>query len=77
MRKILLAEFVLVFFLLLTISANTQKDKLEKEYQNAINEVKKAIKLTNSKEQHKLLNVANSKKSQIKIIKKVNQNPKL
>ena len=29
MRKILLAEFVLVFFLLLVISANTQKDKIE------------------------------------------------
>ena len=42
---------------------------MEKEYQNAIDEVKKAIKLTNSKEQHKLLNVANSKKSQIKVIK--------
>ena len=29
MRKILLAEFFLVFFLLLVISANTQKDKIE------------------------------------------------
>ena len=46
-----------------------QKDKLEKEYNEAIDEAKKAIKLTNSKEQHKILNKAHEKKQQIKIEK--------
>ena len=50
-----------------------QKDKLERQYQDAIDEAKKAVKLTNSKEQHKVLNKAHKKKSSIKIEK--NQEP--
>ncbi len=46
-----------------------QKDKLDKEYQEAINEAKKAIKLSNQKEQHKILNIAHAKKQQIKVEK--------
>ncbi|MEA3353803.1 MAG: endonuclease MutS2 [Campylobacterota bacterium] len=45
------------------------KGKLEQEYQEAIGEAKKAIKLTSSKEQHKVLNVAHSKKKEIKVEK--------
>ncbi|MEA3384551.1 MAG: endonuclease MutS2 [Campylobacterota bacterium] len=46
-----------------------QKDKLEMQYQDAISEVKKAIKLTNSKEQHQILNIAHNKKDAIKVEK--------
>ncbi len=44
-----------------------QKDKLEQEYNEAIIEVKKAIKLSNIKEQHQILNIAHQKKEQIKV----------
>ena len=47
----------------------TQKDKLEKQYNEAIDEVKNAVKLNSSKEQHKILNVAHQKKKEIKIEK--------
>lgn len=46
-----------------------QKDKLEKEYNDAIDEAKKAIKLSNTKEQHKILNKAHQIKKQIQIEK--------
>jgi len=46
-----------------------QKDKLEKEYNEAIDEAKKAIKLTNTKDQHKILNKAHLIKKQIHIEK--------
>ncbi len=46
-----------------------QKDNLEKEYKEAIQEVKKAIKLNDTKEQHKILNIANKKKQDIKVVK--------
>ena len=46
-----------------------QKDKLEKEYNEAIDEAKKAIKLTNTKDQHKILNKAHLIKKQILIEK--------
>ena len=48
-----------------------QKDKLEKEYNNAIEEAKKAIKLSNTKEQHKVLNKAHQIKKQIIIEKNI------
>jgi len=50
-----------------------QKDKLEKEFNNAINEVKKAVKLNNTKEQHQVLNKVHKQKQEIKIEK--NQEP--
>ena len=46
-----------------------QKDKLQKEYQFAIDEAKKAIKTTRSQEAHKLLNNANEKLKKIKVQK--------
>jgi DNA mismatch repair protein MutS2 len=46
-----------------------KKDTLEKKYNEAINEVKNAVKLNNSKEQHKILNVAHQKKKEIKVQK--------
>ena len=46
-----------------------QKDKLEKEYIEAINEAKKAIKIVDSKEQHRILNKAHQKKKEIQIKK--------
>jgi len=46
-----------------------QKDKLEKQYNDAIDEVKNAVKLNSSKEQHKILNVAHQKKKEIKVQK--------
>ena len=46
-----------------------QKDKLEKEYNEAIREVKKAIKSSSTKEQHQILNAAHKKKSVIKVEK--------
>jgi DNA mismatch repair protein MutS2 len=50
-----------------------QKDKLEREYKEAIDEAKKAVKLNDSKAQHKLLNEAHKKKTSIKVTK--NQEP--
>jgi DNA mismatch repair protein MutS2 len=50
-----------------------QKDKLEKEFTSAINEVKKAVKLTNTKEQHQILNKVHKQKQEIKVAK--NQEP--
>jgi len=47
-----------------------QKSKLEKQFQNAIDEVKKAVKLNDTKEQHRVLNRAHKQKEQIKIDKK-------
>ncbi|RLA71886.1 MAG: endonuclease MutS2, partial [Epsilonproteobacteria bacterium] len=46
-----------------------QKEKLEKQYNNVIDEVKQAVKFNNSKEQHKILNIANQKKKEIKVEK--------
>jgi len=50
-----------------------QKNKLEKEFGDAINEVKKAVKLNNTKEQHQILNRVHKQKQEIKIEK--NQDP--
>jgi len=50
-----------------------QKNKLEKEFSEAINEVKKAVKLNNIKEQHQILNKVHKQKQEIKISK--NQEP--
>ncbi len=47
-------------------SINEQKNKLQKEYQDAINEAKKIIKSTDTKDAHKLLNSAHKKVSTIK-----------
>ena len=47
----------------------SQKDKLEKEYIEAIDEAKKAIKVTNTKEQHRIMNQAHQKKLKIKVEK--------
>ncbi|MEA2051179.1 MAG: endonuclease MutS2 [Campylobacterota bacterium] len=44
-----------------------EKNKLEQDYQDVIDEVKKAIKLQNSKEQHQILNKVHAKKEQIKV----------
>jgi len=46
-----------------------KKSQLEKEYNAAIDEVKKAVKLNDSKEQHRVLNKAHTKKQQIKVEK--------
>jgi len=46
-----------------------QKDKLEKEFNSAINEVKKAVKLNNTKEQHQILNKVHKQKQEIKVEK--------
>ena len=45
------------------------RDKLEREFQVAIDEVKNAIKLTNTKEQHRVLNKAHKQKKEIKVKK--------
>ncbi|MDC0933783.1 endonuclease MutS2 [Arcobacteraceae bacterium] len=50
-----------------------QKEKLEKEFNSAINEVKKAVKLNNTKEQHQILNKVHKQKQEIKVEK--NQEP--
>jgi DNA mismatch repair protein MutS2 len=50
-----------------------QKNKLEKEFNEAIDEVKKAVKLNNTKEQHQILNKVHKQKQAIKIEK--NQEP--
>jgi len=50
-----------------------QKDTLEKEFNAAITEVKKAVKSNNTKEQHQILNKVHKQKQQIKIAK--NQEP--
>jgi len=50
-----------------------QKDKLEKEFNSAINEVKKAVKLNNTKEQHQILNKVHKQKQEIQVEK--NQEP--
>lgn len=50
-----------------------QKNKLEKEFNIAIEEVKKAVKLNNTKEQHQILNKVHKQKQAIKIEK--NQEP--
>lgn len=50
-----------------------QKEKLEKEFNAAIDEVKKAVKLNNTKEQHQILNKVHKQKQQIKVEK--NQKP--
>lgn len=47
----------------------TKKNILEKEYNEAIDEVKEAVKLNNSKEQHRVLNKVHTKKQQIKVEK--------
>ena len=46
-----------------------QKNKLEKEFNSAIFEVKQAVKLNNSKEQHKILYKVHKQKQEIKIEK--------
>ncbi len=46
-----------------------QKDKLDEQYNDAISEVKKAIKCTSVKEQHQILNIAHNKKQQIQVEK--------
>jgi DNA mismatch repair protein MutS2 len=46
-----------------------KKSKLEKEYSEAIDEVKQAVKLNNSKEQHRVLNKVHTRKQQIKVEK--------
>jgi len=50
-----------------------QKNKLEKEFNEAIIEVKKAVKLNNTKEQHQILNKVHKQKKEIKVEK--NQEP--
>ena len=55
------------------LDIKNQKNKLEKEFSEAINEVKKAVKLNNTKEQHKVLNKVHKQKQEIKIEK--NQEP--
>ena len=50
-----------------------QKNKLEKEFNEAIDEVKKAVKLNNTKEQHQILNKVHKQKKEIKVEK--NQEP--
>ena len=55
------------------LDIKNQKNKLEKEFSEAINEVKKAVKLNNTKEQHKVLNKVHKQKQEIKIEK--NQDP--
>jgi len=50
-----------------------QKNKLEKEFTDAITEVKKAVKLNNTKEQHQILNKVHKQKEEIKVEK--NQEP--
>ena len=50
-----------------------QKNKLEKEFNEAITEVKKAVKLNNTKEQHQILNKVHKQKQEIKVEK--NQEP--
>jgi len=52
---------------------NVQKEKLEKEFNAAITEVKKAVKSNNTKEQHQILNKVHKQKQQIKVEK--NQEP--
>ncbi len=47
----------------------SQKNKLEKEFTEAILEVKKAVKLNNIKEQHQILNKVHKQKQEIKIIR--------
>jgi len=47
----------------------SQKNKLEKEFIEAIAEVKKAVKLNNIKEQHQILNKVHKQKQEIKIKK--------
>jgi len=47
----------------------TQKDKLELEFNAAIDEVKKAVKLNNTKEQHQILNKVHKQKQAIKVEK--------
>jgi len=49
-----------------------QKEKLEKQYNNIIDEVKQAVKSNNSKEQHKVLNVVHQKKKNI-IVEKIQE----
>jgi len=46
-----------------------RKSNLEKEYKEAINEVKQAVKLNDSKEQHRVLNKVHKKKQEIKVQK--------
>ena len=46
-----------------------QKNKLEKEFNEAIGEVKKAVKLNNTKEQHQILNKVHKQKQEIKVEK--------
>ena len=46
-----------------------RKSNLEKEYKEAIKEVKQAVKLNDSKEQHRVLNKAHKKKQEIKVEK--------
>ena len=46
-----------------------QKNKLEKEFNEAISEVKKAVKLNNTKEQHQILNKVHKQKQEIKVAK--------
>jgi DNA mismatch repair protein MutS2 len=46
-----------------------KKYQLEREYLEAIDEVKQAVKLNNSKEQHRVLNKVHNKKQKIKVEK--------
>jgi len=46
-----------------------KKQTLEREYKEAITEVKDAVKLNNTKEQHRILNKVHHKKQQIKVEK--------
>lgn len=47
----------------------SQKNRLEKEFNEAIDEVKKAVKLNNTKEQHQILNKVHKQRQEIKIQK--------
>ena len=52
---------------LMDVDILRQKNRLEKEFNEAIDEVKKAVKLNNTKEQHQLLNKVHKQKQEIKI----------
>ncbi|PIF04813.1 MAG: endonuclease MutS2 [Arcobacter sp.] len=57
----------------LDINIVAQKNRLEKEFNEAIDEVKKAVKLNNIKQQHQILNKVHKKKQDIRVEK--NQEP--
>ncbi len=53
----------------LDLDVLNKKSVLEKEYKEAIDEVKQAVKLNNTKEQHRVLNKVHQKKKEIKVTK--------